>query len=91
MVRRRNGIVIKKSKERKAPYALYDGEQLVLKNIPIIKNQELVDKIKNNIDVIYKELKKGEIAPKDDYLMANIKTTTERSIEKLKILNNVKF
>ena len=29
-------------------------------NIPIIKNQELVDKIKNNIDVIYKELKKGE-------------------------------
>lgn len=60
-------------------------------NIPIIKNQGVVDKIKNNIDVIYKEIKKGEIAPKNDFLIANLRSNTEKSIEKLKILNNVKF
>lgn len=61
-------------------------------NVPLIKNQEKLNKVKDNINLIYKEIKKNEILPKTDYLFTNVnKSKKERSIEKLKMLDSIKF
>lgn len=60
-------------------------------NLQISKDPENANKIKNNINLIYREIKKNEIIPKSDYLLANLKSNREKSIEKMKILNSIKF
>ena len=39
--------------------------------IPIFSEQKIIETIKNKINVIYKQVKKNEQAPKTDYLFNN--------------------
>lgn len=84
-----------KGTPKKRKYIFYFIISLLCDNInyaiPLIKNQIKLNKVKENIHLIYKEIKKNEIVPKTDYLNMNIKTNKEKSIEKLKILDTIKF
>ncbi len=80
---------------KKRKYIMYFAVSLFTENVnynvSLIKNSEYINKVKNNIHLIYREIKKNEIPPKTDYLFTNIKTSKEKSIEKMKILQNIKF
>ena len=61
-------------------------------NTSLIKDITIVNKIKENINKIYKEIKKNEISPKVDYLLIDPKKSNkEKSIEKLKIMDTISF
>ncbi len=61
-------------------------------NTALINNIDIIEKVKSNIDSIYKEIKKNEHSPKMDYLFINEKKTNkEKTIEKLNILNKFNF
>jgi hypothetical protein len=57
-------------------------------NLSITLSNDKINKVKENINKIYNEIKKNEITPKTDYLFMNVKSSKEKSIEKLNILNN---
>jgi hypothetical protein len=80
---------------KKRKYILYFAVALFTENInynvPLIKNSDYITKVKDNIHLIYREIKKNEIPPKTDYLLASVKTSKEKSVEKMKILEKVKF
>jgi len=84
-----------KGMPKKRKFILYYIVSLFTENVkytvPLINNHDIIDKIKSKIDVIYGELKKNEIAPKTDYLIKDIKTSKEKSAEKLKIMEKFMF
>ena len=60
--------------------------------VEIIKDKDLVETVVKKINAIYKQIKKNEIGPKVDYLLCDIKkTNTEKSIDKLQLLNKYDF
>ena len=60
--------------------------------VEIIKDKDLVENVVKKINAIYKQIKKNEIGPKVDYLMCDIKkSNTEKSIDKLQLLNKYDF
>tara|TARA_B100001093_G_C26814353_1_gene1008988 strand:- start:464 stop:1516 length:1053 start_codon:yes stop_codon:yes gene_type:complete len=75
-------------------YILYAASSFLTEeidfNIPLINNINIIKTIKENIDIIYKQIKKNEITPSTDYLFNNLeKTNTEKTIEKLEKINNI--
>lgn len=84
-----------KGTPRKRKYILYFVVSLFTESInytlELVSNHEFVDRIKNKVNVIYGELKKNEIAPKTDYLLKDIKTSQQKSAEKLKIMEKYMY
>ena len=60
-------------------------------SIKIIKNTNDVENIVDKINLIYKQIKKNEIAPKTDYLFNNSFTNKnfEKTIEKIDKMNSL--
>ena len=60
-------------------------------NIKIITNDEHVNSIINKIELIYRDLKKNEIAPETDYLFTGIvkKSNLEKSIARIEQMNTL--
>lgn len=57
---------------------------------PIINDQKSIQKIVDNINVIYKDVKKNEIPPETDYLFNGLKKSNlEKTIEKLEKFKNI--
>ena len=56
-------------------------------NEDLVNNKEKINKIVNNIDLIYKEVKKNEEKPNTEYLFDSLsqetKSNKEKTIEKL--------
>lgn len=80
--------------KKKRKYLIYFAISLITDtcnlNLDIIEDKNYVEKIISKINVIYKEIKKNEISPETDYLFNGIqKSNTEKTIEKLEILNNM--
>ena len=51
--------------------------------------EEIVGNIIDNVDLVYKQIKKNEVSPGTDYLFRNTKTTNlEKTIEKLETMNS---
>ena len=58
-------------------------------NIPLIENKQIVEKISNNISIIYKEVKKNEVAPQTDYLFLGVeRSNLDKTVEKMEKMNN---
>ena len=60
---------------------------------PIVNDKDLIKKIKNNYNQIYKQIKKNEITPKTNYLFNNLNNNKnlENTISKLDKMNSLTF
>ena len=59
-------------------------------NIPLVENKTFLENITKKINIIYKEVKKNEIAPQTDYLFVGVeRTNTEKTVEKLEKMNSI--
>jgi hypothetical protein len=83
---------------KKRTYLLYFAVSIVtepfLRTVPMIPNKELLETTLNQINSIYKQIKKSEVSPKTEYLFAglhanNETTNRQKSIQKLDILNSM--
>ena len=80
--------------KRKRKYLIYFAISLITEkindNIPIINDKSIVDNINKKINLIYKNIKKNEIAPATDYLFTGVeKSNREKTIEKLDAVNKL--
>lgn len=83
--------------KKKRRFILYFAVSILIDNYntncDIISQQtrNIIDKSINNIDDIYKQIKKSEKKPKTDYLFNGIehKSAIEKTFEKLETLNNI--
>ncbi len=61
-------------------------------NTPIVKNSRLIQNIKKNCDQIYKQIKKNEITPKDNYLFNGLnEKNLEKTISKLDKMTSLTY
>jgi hypothetical protein len=80
---------------KKRRYILYYAVELftenVAQNIEIVGDKARLEHITNNIDEVYKQIKKNEDAPKTDYLFKNIEKqkTLERSLKQMEIMGSI--
>ena len=59
---------------------------------PIVKDTKLIEKIKNNYNEIYKQIKKNEIKSNTNYLFSNVKEKNlENTINKLDKFNSLTY
>ena len=62
-------------------------------NIKIYENKEIIENVTKQIDIIYKQIKKNEKAPKTDYLFNNSiiggKKNLENTIKKIETMNSL--
>ena len=83
--------------KRKRKYIIYFAISLLTDpidfTIDIMNNKTKIDAIVKKINVIYKEIKKNEIAPKDNYLLNDFnsppKTSFDKTIKQLEKMNEV--
>ena len=61
--------------------------------IPIVKEVDVIKKIKNNSNEIYAQIKKNEILPKTNYLFSNLgkNKNLENTISKLDKMNSLTY
>ena len=79
--------------KKKRKYLLYFAISLLTdkfdSNIDIIENKESIDNIIKKINLIYKEIKRNELAPVSDTNIIIEKSNREKTMEKLEALNNI--
>ena len=61
--------------------------------VPIVKDVDVIKKIKNNSNEIYAQIKKNEILPKTNYLFSNLgkNKNLENTISKLDKMNSLTY
>jgi hypothetical protein len=87
-------IRYKPSVKKKRKFLIYFGIFLITEyydtSIPIVNNKNIINKVKSNINIIFKEIKKCEIHPKTDYLFNNsINKNLENTVTKLNKMNSL--
>lgn len=62
-------------------------------DVPLINDASIIETISSNVDLIYKQIKKNEIKPDDNYLFNNSLTNTnlEKTINKIDKINSFAF
>ena len=80
--------------KKKRKFILYLCFTILIENINfdinISNNLTEIKNITNDIDNIYKQVKKNEVTPKTDYLFNGLnKSNIEKTFEKMEILNNL--
>tara|TARA_Y100000389_G_scaffold160545_1_gene162732 strand:+ start:675 stop:1733 length:1059 start_codon:yes stop_codon:yes gene_type:complete len=60
-------------------------------NSEIIKNKNLIKSVTDQIDIIYKQIKKNEHSPNTDYLFSNLEkeNSLEKSLMKMDMVNSI--
>lgn len=79
---------------KKRRYIMYFVIEILTENFPlndtIIKDEDKIKTVLNNINIIYKQIKKNEISPNTDYLYNNIDASNlQRSIAILEKMNSI--
>lgn len=69
-------------------FAIYLLTELINKNIPIATDLKQINDVKDNINIIYKQIKKKEQQPENNYLFHGLKTDKNENID---ILGNLNF
>lgn len=69
-------------------FAIYLLTEPINTQIPLASNLEQISNVKNNINVIYKQIKKKEQQPENSYLFHGLKNNKD---EKVDILTNINF
>jgi len=82
--------------KKKRRFILYTAVYMLTEKInaliPICTKNDMIHKIVQNLDPIYKELKKNEVKPETDYMYHGVKQSSlERTIAKLETMNNIGF
>ena len=83
------------STKRRRRFLIYFAISLITEpwnaSLTIFTEKELVEKVVQNINIIYKQIKKNEETPKTDYLFNNSFTnnTLEKTIQKIDIFNKI--
>jgi hypothetical protein len=83
------------SVKKKRRYILYFVVSLLTEkinyNVHIQNNSDVIKKIKDTIDYIYRDIKKNEIKPDTDYLFNGLekKTNLEKTVEKMDKMNSI--
>ena len=80
--------------KKKRKYLIYNAIFLLTEKIDakikIYSDEKLINNVKNNINNIYKQIKKNEIKPNTDYLFNNsINKNLEKTISKLDKMNTI--
>ena len=72
-------------------YAIQLITEKVNFNVPILPDKNIIQNITSQIDTIYKQIKKNEIAPKTEYLFNGLdkKKAIEKSLKQLEVLNKM--
>lgn len=83
---------------KKRKYLLYFAVELLTEHVPtnveIVSNKEFLQVVVENIDVIYKEIKKNEESPNTDYLFMGLnekQQNLQQSLMKMKMVENMDF
>ena len=74
--------------KKKRVYILYYAITLCCDHInydvPLFKDKNIIENVCDNINIIYKDIKKNEVSPNTDYLFDKVgKSNTEKTIERL--------
>jgi len=80
--------------KRKRKYVIYCAISFLTENInfnaPLVENKQFVENISSKINIIYKEVKKNEMAPLTDYLFAGVeRSNLDKTVEKLEKLEKM--
>ena len=74
------------SQKKKRKYILYFAISLLTEyvdlTIPLYLDKEIIEKAKEKINIIYKQIKKNEEAPNTAYLFNNSITGSDNNLEK---------
>ena len=65
----------------------------IQRNIDVFQNKQVIQNVINNINMLYKQIKKNEHSPNTDYLFSNInkQNTIEKSLRQMELINSVDF
>lgn len=80
---------------KKRRYLLYFAVALITEpvptNIEMFTEKEVLQSVVEQIDNVYKQIKKNEIGPNTDYLFSNLdrENTFEKTIQKMEIMNKM--
>ena len=60
-------------------------------SIQVINNKQTVSNVIDNIEMIYKQIKKNEVSPNTDYLFNNLEkqNSIKKSIQQFQIVNSI--
>jgi len=82
---------------RKRRYLLYFAVALLTESVPInielMSNKQTVQNVVEQINQIYKQIKKNEVSPNTDYLFANLEKQNafEKSMKQMELVNSMDF
>lgn len=85
-------IKFTESTPKKRRYLLYYAVELLTENVPsgirILPDKGVLEKVTENIDLIYKQIKKNEHAPRTEYLFNGLdkKKAIEKSIKQMDMI-----
>jgi hypothetical protein len=80
---------------KKRRYLLYYAVALLTEpvptNIELISDKSVVQAVFEQIDSVYKQIKKNEASPNTDYLFSNLEkqNTFEKSMQKMEMMNKM--
>jgi len=80
---------------KKRKYLLYFILEILIEHVPtgidLIHDKEKLKKVSENIDAVYKQIKKNEVSPKTDYLFNHGNDNLENSLKKMSMLEGMDF
>lgn len=80
---------------KKRKYLLYFVLEILIEHVPtnveLIYDKEKLKNVLENINEVYKQVKKNEVKPKTEYLFNNSKANLENSLKKMNMLENMQF
>uniref|UniRef100_A0A6C0DPR3 Uncharacterized protein n=1 Tax=viral metagenome TaxID=1070528 RepID=A0A6C0DPR3_9ZZZZ len=80
---------------KKRRYLFYFAVSILCDTVPthieLVENKQLVQNVIEQIDNVYKQIKKNEVSPNTDYLYSNLekKNTLEESMRRLDMVNSL--